>query len=271
MPKEKRKRKLKENLKREIPPKPERNPGTNKLADKFRVWFFSPAFNVIALVILLLSVFGGLRILKGNNTQAQIKFVENATFNEVEKQKSDTGNISPPEIFHGEVYETSIRLRETGALGMAISLAVFGKVAEKGSVPNSLETVWSFINEQNLMPPGLKFENGELTSPTSIFLVRFKSQPFGFEILSSPKIENRGPSIMMRFPLRSFDGRTISYFQSPSTKTFEIPPAFASIEKVLASGWKIEEWRGELILNSEDSTGLLEKEKSLLEKLPKDH
>jgi hypothetical protein len=249
--------------------KPKKSAGENKLAEKIRLGLFSPTFNIIALVMLLLSVFGGLRILERSNTQAQIKFVESRISEEFENEKGDKRNVSPPDIFHGEVYDTSIRLRETGALGMAISLAVFGKVSEQGSVPINLETVWDFINRRNLMPPGLEFNDGELSSSTSIFILRFQSKPFRFEILASPKQANTSPAIMMRFPLQTFDGRSVSYLQSPSTKAFEIPSAFTSLEKVLASGWTIEQWRGELLPKNGNSLNILEEEKRLLKKMPK--
>jgi hypothetical protein len=265
MPRKKQKRKLKRNLKNEKTSRPEKG-----AAEKIRAHIFSPAFNVVAFIILLLSVFGGLRILKGNNAQAQIKFVENGTFNGGVKDNGNSGEVRPAEIFRGEVYDTSIRLRETGALGMAISLAVFGVVSEQGSVPADLGTIWDFIKGRNLMPPGLAFNDGELTSQKSIFLVRFQSSPFRFEILSSPKEANTSsPSIMMRFPLNSFDGRSVSYFQSSSINAYEIPLPFAPLEKVLASGWKIEQWRGEFLPGDQNPQNLLREEKRLLEKLPK--
>lgn len=237
---------------------------SKQLANSVRAFIFSPTFNVIALVVMLLSVFGGLRILRTRNVQAQVKFVERDGFKTSEDEESENRNLPSPEIFKGEVYETSIRLRETGALGMAISLAFFTETSEKGSVPKNLDTIWRFIQERNLMPPGLKISNGEIISPTSTFSVRFQSNPFRFEILSRPNQSKTSPAILLRFPLQSIDGRTITFFQSASAKHFEMPAPFAPLERIVSSGWTLEQWRGELLPKQENSLNLLEEEKRLL-------
>ena len=104
---------------------------SEKLANSFRAVIFSPTFNVIALVILLLTVIGGLRIYRNQQMRgAQIKFIEQGSINTPDKENSENRIYPAPEIFKGEVYDTSIRLRETGALGMAISLAVFANNSE---------------------------------------------------------------------------------------------------------------------------------------------
>lgn len=245
-------------------PRKENMPKSKELFNAIRSFAFSPTFNVIALVLLLLSVFGGLRLLNAHNTQAQIKFVERLRIDETTNDDGENRNLPAPEIFKGEVYDTSIRLRETGALGMAISLAVFAKGAEQGSVPTSLEKIWSFISERNLMPPGLQFRDGELESPTSKFIVRFQAEPFRFEILARPVAAKTSPSILLRFPLASLDGRTITYFQSASVNNFDMPAPFAPLEKIAASGWTLEQWRGELLPKNENPLNLLEEEKRLL-------
>lgn len=229
-----------------------------------KAFIFSPTFNVIALVLMFLSVFGGLRILRTQNVQAQVKFIERSGFDTTENGENENRNMPSPEIFKGEVYDTSIRLRETGALGMAVSLAVFDETSKQGSVPPNLERIWSFISERNLMPPGLQFQNGELVSATSNFVVRFQSQPFRFEILSRPVDSTTSPAILLRFPLQSLDGRTITYFQSASVKRFDTPAPFASLEKIVSSGWTLEQWRGELLPNQENPINLLKEEKRLL-------
>ena len=86
--------------------------------------------------------------MRSSNTQAQIKFVESVGNDESDFIRTEKRNVSPPEIFSGEVYDTSIRLRETGALGMVISLSVFGEVSRRGSVPSNLETIWDFIDKK---------------------------------------------------------------------------------------------------------------------------
>ena len=227
---------------------------------------FSPVFNVAALVLLLICVFAGGRLLFARQTQGQVKFIESPNLATGE-QTGDDRTFTSPEIFKGEVYDTSIRLRETGALGMAISLAVFAVNTEQSNVPPTLDGIWNLISERKLMPPGMQFENGELLSPSSKILVRFQSQPLKFEILSRPKQDSTGPAILLRFPLISLDRRTITYFQSASTSRFDIPAPFAPLEKIVSAGWTLEQWRGELLPKSENSTQILEEEKRLLKEL----
>ncbi len=226
----------------------------------------SPVFNVAALVLLLVCVFGGLRLLSARQTQGQVKFIERPKL-ETGEQTNEDRTYTSPEIFKGEVYDTSIRLRETGALGMAISLSVFAINSQEGSVPKSLEQIWSFISERKLMPPGLQFENNELISPSDTISVRYQSQPLRFEILSRPKQDSTGPAILLRFPLTSLDGRTITYFQSASTGRFDIPAPFSPLEKIVSAGWTLEQWRGELLPKNENTHRYLEEEKRLLDQL----
>jgi hypothetical protein len=227
----------------------------------------SPMFNVAVLVLLLVCVFGGLRLLSARQTQGQVKFIEQPKL-ETNEPINEDRIYSSPEIFKGEVYDTSIRLRETGALGMAISLSVFAINSDQGSVPPNLEQIWSFISERKLLPPGLQFENGELISPSGTISVRYQSQPLRFEILSRPRQNTYSPAILLRFPLTSLDRRTITYFQSATTDKFEIPAPFAPLEKIVSAGWTMEQWRGEVLPKQENQQQILEEEKRLIMELP---
>lgn len=238
------------------------------LKDVVRSVIFSPMFNVAALVILLLCVFGGLRLLSTRQTQGQVKFIEQPKL-ENDKPTNEDRVYTSPEIFKGEVYDTSIRLRETGALGMAISLSVFAINSEQGNVPKSLEQIWSFISERKLMPPGLRFEDNELVSPSGTISVRYQSEPLRFEILSRPRQNANSPAILLRFPLTSLDRRTITYFQSASTDKFDIPAPFAPLEKIVSAGWTMEQWRGEIMPKQENTNQILEEEKRLLNHIRK--
>lgn len=240
---------------------------SKKLKTVIRSLVSSPTFNVIALVVLLLSVIFGLRAFRSGQTQAQIKFIEHSQFDSPETENSKNRIYSQPEIFKGEVYDTSIRLRETGALGMAISLAVFAHQTEQGNVPPNLEKIWAFLVERNLMPPEFEFQNGELLSPSGTILVRYQSEPLRFEILSRPRQDSASPAILLRFPLTSLDRRTITYFQSASTDRFDIPAPFAPLEKIVSAGWTLAQWRGELLPKNENNRQILEEEKRLLDQL----
>lgn len=230
-----------------------------------RTFVFSPTFNVFALVCLIVAVFAGMRIFSARQNHAQFRFVEQAETIAPESANAEKQGYQEREIFRGEVYDTSIRLRETGAIGMAVSLTVFAEFSEKGSLPANLETILSSIRNRGLMPPQMTFENGKLESPSSIFFIRYKKQPLAFEILASPKQTGASsPSLMLRFPLASLDKRTITYFQSATGNHFEMPEPFAPLDRIVAAGWTIEQWRGELLPNAENASRLLEEEKRLL-------
>lgn len=229
-----------------------------------RSFFATPNFNVAALVLLLVTVFGSLRLFSGNRNPAQVSFIEHTAGAEEIADSSDR-ILRAPEIFKGEVYQATIRLRETAALGMAMSLVVFAEYAERGSVPQDLNKIFLSISERGLMPPGLEMQNGELVSTASVFVVRYQSQPLRFEIVSRPK-ETGSPALMLRFPLTSLDGRTITYFQSSPTIAREsAPEPFAALDKLVAGGWTMERWRGEsLVPNDKNTVQILAEEKRLL-------
>lgn len=236
------------------------------VADSVRAHFSSPAFNVAALVLLLVAVFAGLRLFSSSRKPAQVSFVESTNENALENGSAEMSGYAAPEIFKGEVYSTAVRLRETAALGMAMSLIVFQEYAEQGSVPTNTERIFNSIAERGFMPPGLQIENGELHSASSLFSVRYQSQPLRFEILSRPKtVGARSPSVLMRFPVSSLDGRTISYFQSSSAAARQtIPEPFAALDRLVADGWTIEQWRGEILPKDANSIQILAEEKRLL-------
>ncbi|HRH44005.1 MAG TPA: hypothetical protein PKY82_20405 [Pyrinomonadaceae bacterium] len=229
----------------------------------------SPVFNVATLILMLLFVFGGLRFLSASRAPGQVKFIErpNSAANEQSSNKPD--RIAAPEIFRGEIYDTSIRLREAGALGMAISLAVFTTGAEQSTVPLSLENIWDEIENKKLMPPGLEMKNGELRSPFAKIIVRYQAHPLRFEILSFPLSNTKSPALLIRFPLNRLDGRTITYFQSKTAETQNSPPPFASFEKIVSVGWTLEQWRGELLPKPENTNQMIEEEKRFLDQMKK--
>jgi len=207
----------------------------------------SPVFNVVALVTLIIGVFVGVRILRERRGPAQLSFVESNSPDQILSENAEDKFSAAPEIFSGEVYDTSIRLRETAAIGIAISLAVFAEYSEKKSVPTTLEGTLASLVRRNLLPPGLIFTNGGLSSTSSNLIFRYQPQPLRFEILSRPKPDTQGPALMLRFPLTTMNGQTLSYFQSSIARRYDVPEPFAATDQIIASGWTLEHWRGELL------------------------
>lgn len=223
----------------------------------------SPAFNVCLLAVLILSVFIAARLLRNGRSPAQLSFIERS--GEVSPPQADPEQNAtvPSEIFQGEVYDTAVRLRETAAVGVAISLALFAEAAEKGSVPANIETVWTSVQNRALLPPDLEINKGELSSPSSKFVVRYQAIPLRFEVVSHPKPEREGPALMFRFPLPVTNGKAISYFQSSIARRFEVPAPFTAAEQLLTNGWTLEQWRGELLPRDERILRMLSEEKSV--------
>ncbi len=213
----------------------------------FRRFTQSPAFNVLALVVIFLGVFAGVRLLRARHEHAQLSFVERNNEDVTPSANTDPATSAPPELFSGEVYDTSIRLRETAAFGIAMSLTVFAEYAEKGSIPPTLDNAIASIARRNLLPPAFILDGGEVSSPSSTLIVRYQSQPLRFEILSRPKPQTQGPALMIRFPLAAVSGKNLSYFQSSVARRYESPAPFAASDQVIAAGWTIEQWRGEIL------------------------
>jgi hypothetical protein len=237
----------------------------SKLRDRIRRIVSAPAFNVSLLILLILSVTAVTRIFYGAEKPAQLNFVEKPP--PAAKDREDKLPAAPPraEIFSGEVYSTVVRLRETGALGLAFSLSVFA--GSRGPTnapapPASAEAVLREMQARELMPPGIVFEEGALSSPGSVFIVHYRRDPsLAFEIYAFPK--DKSPALMLRFPLISLDGRTITYFQTKSVADFSRPRPFASLKQLLSSGWMPEQWRGEIMKGSDAARKLLEAERKL--------
>lgn len=223
----------------------------------------SPLFNVLVLVTLIISVFGGVRLFRERHGPAQLSFVERSGPDQSSLANADQTTAVAPEIFSGEVYTTAVRLRETAALGIAMSLAVFAEYSEKASTPATLGDVLTSISKRNLSPPAFVIQNGEISSPSSTLLVRYQAQPLRFEILSHPKPGVNGPALMLRFPIAAINGQTISYFQSSIARRYDSPQPFAAPDQITADGWTLEQWRGELLPLDKDLLHELSEERSV--------
>lgn len=242
-------------------------------AEKQRL-FGSPLFNVLAMVALILGVSGFFKILEWRkiNAQTQIQFRDSETLVEDEKTKSETARQSPP-IFGGEVFDTSLRLRETGALGFAVCLSILDEAKQKRQIPGSINALLNAVTSRNLMPPGIKIENGEIRSETSVIYIRYQPVPMQIEFVSLPQDSRFGPALMLRFPLTSADGKNIAYFQSAKTENVRLPQAFAPAHEILRNGWTLEAWRTAEINGggNEDFARMLTEEQQKLKKIAPDN
>lgn len=242
-----------------------------RFQERLREWISAPWFNVVILVVLMISVFGILRLAAGNRQSAQIRFREPSRPESVQKNDSAVSHFArTTEIFEGEVYETSVRLRETGALGLAITLVLFNERAQEArAVSTKFSTLAAALVEQKLLPPDLRLApDGQFESTMNKFEIRYDAQNARFEILAFGKDDPRKPAILLRFPYISLDGRNITYFQTVNSEAKPRPAPFVSIDKLVAGGWLPEQWRGEFTnINREDARRLAEEEKRILDQI----
>lgn len=164
--------------------------------------FGSPLFNVLVMVTLILGVSGFFKILERRkiNAQTQIQFSDSETLSEDEKLKTEKARQSS-NIFSGEVFDTSLRLRETGALGFAVCLSILDEAKQKRQIPGSINALLNAVASRDLMPPGFKIENGEIRSETSVIYIRFQSSPLQIEFVSLPQDARFGPALMQRIEI----------------------------------------------------------------------
>ncbi len=231
--------------------------------DRLTRSFSSPIVGVSILVVVMVGGFAGVRTFLPNDSAAQLRFVELP-----QKEKltaAETASLEPrSEIFYGDVYESTICLRESAALGMAVSLTVFAEYAEKRAVPSTSEVVLNSLHRRNLLPPGIRIEQGIAISDVSRYRLRYQASPLRFEILSTPVRPERSYSLLLRFPLPASSSGTITYFRSSPEKGLQIPNPFSSPDQIVGMGWTIEQWHGDVLAIDESTKTALREQSDWL-------
>lgn len=234
------KRKIKERAK----PKENQIQPRNGIMARLRRHFDPSRYGAILFILLIVGVYVAVRVTVPSGAEhAQLRFVENgsvAPFND-----GAGSQISYREPLSGSEYETALRLRELGALGLAVSLSVFAKQASTGNAPVSHHDIIRELTAQRLMPPGIHMENGSLRSNISDLRFTYRIEPLLFEILALPKDRATGPALLMRFPLPASETNSIMYFESQNLA--KLPSPFGPTEQLTTAGWKIRHWRGEAL------------------------
>jgi hypothetical protein len=128
----------------------------------------SPLFNVLLMVALMFGVSAFFRVLEWRrmNAQTQIQINDSENLAAGDKAKNKIARQSA-DIFGGEVFDTSRRLRETGAFGFAVCLSILDEAQKKRQIPGSINGLIQAVASRDLMPPGLMVEDGEIRSQTS--------------------------------------------------------------------------------------------------------
>lgn len=201
-------------------------------------------YGAILFILLIPGIYVTVRIVARSDTRhAQLHFVENTN------GRPFDGKTSPQSLYReplsGTEYDTASRLREAGALGLAVSLSVFAKQAATGRAPVTHSDVIREMIARKLIPPGIEVENGSLRSYLSDLRFSYRSEPLSFEIFTLPKIRAEGSALLLRFPLPPSETNSVMYFESSTPA--QIPTPFSTNEQITGSGWKIRHWRGEAL------------------------
>lgn len=193
--------------------------------------------------LLAVAVYFGVRAFGVEDHPAQLRFIESPS-DRTGESTSPAGQLSKP-VFSGEAYYTVQRLRECGALLMAVSLSAFEEFQKRGRFPATFDVISADLQKRSLLPPGIEIRDGVVRSASSELRLNYQPDPFMFEIFSFPTNSSQSSAILFRFPLPPGETNSIIYFESGSGTESRFPAQFSTVEQLSAAGWGIRHWRGE--------------------------
>lgn len=197
----------------------------------------------LAIVAFLVVLYAATVNYRRNHDPAQLRFVENPTGPIAESARNSDQTLRP--IFTGEAHDTVQRLREGGALLMAVSLSAFEDFRTEGKFPTELGEILTGIQNRSLLPPGIEIVDGAFRSSLSELKLSHRSDPFSFEIVSLPSNEVEGPALLFRFPLPPSGANSVMYLESKKRQV--LPAPFSTTEQLAAAGWSIRNWSGDAL------------------------
>lgn len=213
----------------------------------------------VLVVLCFVGVYGLFRILSPQNNGAQVRFVEAPGIESIEEKPDSEKQLRNP--FSGPEHDHALRLRETSALGMAISLSVLSFNTRTSILPQNVAGISGNLTASKLWPPGIELRNGVIASEQSIFHIAYRREPFSFEVLAIPR-SDRGSQLLFRFPLPQSEPNSILYFEADRDQP--IPAALLTTEQLSAGGWKIRHWRGDALTMNATTLESLREQSSLL-------
>ena len=177
---------------------------------------------------------------------AQVKFFEDHseqdTMSEMQGQTKHA-----KQIFSGDGYNTAFRLRECGALLLALSLSAFEEFRVHGKFPQSADVILADLQKRSLLPPGTEIKNGALHSDLGELKLSYRMNPIALEVLSVPPAETYGPALLFRIPMPAGEANSMTYFRSSELTNFAVPAPFSRPEQLVSAGWSIEHWQGDAL------------------------
>ena len=213
----------------------------------------------VLVVLCFVGVYGLLRILSPQSNAAQLSFVEAPANESGAKMPDSSQQLKDP--FSGAEHDHAQRLRETSALGMAISLSVLSFNTRTSILPQKVAEIIEHLTASKLWPPGIELRNGVIASEQSIFHIAYRREPFSFEVLAIPR-SDRGSQLLFRFPLPQSEPNSVLYFEA--NRDEPIPAALLTTEQLSAAGWKIRHWRGDALTLNATTLESLREQSSLL-------
>lgn len=213
----------------------------------------------VLVVLFFVGVYGLFRILSPQSNAAQVRFVEASGIESSEAKPDSEHQLKDP--FSGLEHDQALRLRETSALGMAISLSLLPRNTRTSGLPQTVAEISRNLTASKLWPPGIELRNGVIASEKSIFHIAYRREPFSFEVLAIPR-SNRGSQLLFRFPLPQSEPNSILYFEA--NRDQPIPSALLTTEQLSAAGWKIRHWRGDALTLNAATIESLREQSSLL-------
>lgn len=235
-----------------------RNNGSTRLQSRFdrfsTKWRKWRGYRALITPLLVVAMYFAAKTFYGGKEAAQLQFLE------VPSEQTETSDVSAEllkPVLTGDAYESAARLRESGALLMAISLSSFEEFRVNGRFPATSREILSGLQKRSLLPPGIEVKAGTINSAISKLKLSYRAEPFSFEILSLPVSSAGGLATLFRFPLPPTEANSVMYFEARGTA--QLPAPFSVTEQITAAGWKIRHWRGEALpLNETAIRGLRE-------------
>lgn len=213
----------------------------------------------VSVVLCFVGVYGLFRIISPANNSVQVRFVEAPGHESSEEKTESEKQLKDP--FSGAEHDHALRLRETSALGMAISLSALSFNTRTSTLPHNVSGIVGNLTASKLWPPGIEPRNGVIASEQSIFHIAYRREPFAFEVLAVPR-SDQGSQLLFRFPIPQSEPNSILYFEAKRDQP--TPSPLLTTEQLSASGWKIRHWRGNALTLNATTIESLREQSSLV-------
>ncbi|MEP6849661.1 MAG: hypothetical protein ABI999_12460 [Acidobacteriota bacterium] len=221
---------------------------SRKRVDRFFLrWERYRGYSTLILTAMCVGLYITARAYYGDaDRTTQVEFFEDHSEQDT-KSESQGQTKHAKQIFSGEGYNTAFRLRESGALLLALSLSAFEEFRVHGKFPQTADVILADLQRRSLLPPGTEIKNGALHSDLGELKLNYRMNPIALEVLSLPPAETYGPALLFRIPMPAGEANSMTYFRSSVPTNFTVPAPFSSPEQLVSAGWSIEHWQGDAL------------------------